>query len=316
MDIPAKTRLLKKQASDMGFDACGVARAETLDREAARLEEWLERGFNGTMNWMEENAHLRADPRLLFPGARSIVSVLQSYHQEGDQPEDPAAGRISRYAWNKDYHRILRKKLSRLLQWMDAHIGPVKGRAFVDSAPFMDKAWAQRAGLGWIGKHSNLISTEHGSYFFIAELIVDIELSYDQPVLDHCGSCTRCIDACPTQAIVQPYVVDGSRCISYLTIEHREDDIDPELQSQTGNWIFGCDVCQEVCPWNKFSTPTTEERFRLADNRHQTRLADWAEMDEQEFEDVFAGSAVKRTGYSGFQRNVRVALMNAGERHT
>lgn len=304
------TASLKNEAEKLGFAACGISKATVLTSEAELLQQWLDNGYHASMSWMENHFEKRTDPRELVENARSVVSVLHNYYNDEDYRPDDSIGKISRYAWNKDYHKTLRKKLSTLLAWLDETAGPVNGRAFVDSAPVMDKVWAQKGGLGWIGKHTNVINSSLGSYFFIGELIVDIQLDYDTPATDHCGSCTKCIDACPTDAIRQPYTVDANRCISYLTIEHRGDDIADELKQQTGNWIFGCDICQEVCPWNKFSTPNNEARFQPTDLRHRTSLEDWAMMTEDEFNNIFSGSPVRRTGYEGFIRNVKTALAN------
>ena len=253
--------LVKAKALSLGFEACGISTADSLAQEQSRLEEWLARGYQASMSWMNNHREKRVDPRELVEGAKSVVSVIQSYYHPLDQQEDPSIGKISRYALGEDYHLVMKEKLFKLLNWMMAEVPGCTGRAFVDSAPVMDKAWAAKAGLGWIGKHSNLISPEHGSWFFIGELIVDLDLAADGPILDHCGTCTRCIDACPTDAIVQPYVVDANLCISYNTIEHRGNDVPTEVHEGHGNWIFGCDVCQEVCPWNKFRTESSEPRY-------------------------------------------------------
>ena len=244
-----------------------------------------------------------------------MVSVIQSYYHPLDQQEDTSIGKISRYALGEDYHLVMKEKLFKLLNWMMAEVPGCTGRAFVDSAPVMDKAWAAKAGLGWIGKHSNLISPEHGSWFFIGELIVDLDLAADGPILDHCGTCTRCIDACPTDAIVQPYVVDANLCISYNTIEHRGNDVPTEVHEGHGNWIFGCDVCQEVCPWNKFRTESSEPRYAPQAARINVPLEEWAELTQEEFSATFRKSAVKRTKWDGFIRNVQYAQKNEQKRH-
>lgn len=307
------TNAIKEEAARLGFNGCGISAADALVDEADALKVWLDRGYNASMSWMHCYRDKRTDPRKLVDNAASVISVIHSYYNEGEYNPDDEHGKISRYAWNKDYHKVLRKKLAALLKWLNEFTGPVTGRAFVDSAPVMDKVWAQRGGLGWIGKHSNVINRTLGSYFFIGELIVDVPLSYDTPETDHCGSCTRCIDACPTDAITQPYVVDANKCISYLTIEHQGDDVDADLKSSSGNWIFGCDICQEVCPWNKFSVETTEPRFMPVDERPNTKLERWIELSEEDFHAYFAGSPVRRAGYDGFQRNVRTALANRAE---
>lgn len=304
---------LKRKAERIGLDACGISRAEVLTQERSRLEEWLAHGHHASMKWMQGHFEKRVDPRKLVDGARTVISVLQSYYHPEEPSPDPSCGRISRYAWGDDYHLILKEKLHQLHQWLIRRAGPVAGRAFVDSAPVMDKAWAARAGLGWIGKHSNLISPEHGSWFFIGELIIDLELAPDKPIADHCGSCRLCLDACPTGAIVSPYVVDANRCISYNTIEHRGDDIAPELSAGHGNWIFGCDICQEVCPWNKFRTVSSEGRYAPRPGTLNTTLEEWRAMTQEQFSTRFRKSAIKRTKLEGFTRNVRYASQNAGQ---
>lgn len=304
------TRDLKREASRLGFDACGISTAQRLDHEAARLEQWLAEGRHASMQWMERNFEKRIDPTRLVEGARSVISVLDNYFQTLDEATDPACGRISRYALNDDYHVVLKEKLHHLYHWLEERLPDLHGRAFVDSAPVMDKAWAQRGGLGWIGKHTNLINRSVGSFFFLGELIVTAELEPDGPVPDYCGSCTRCIDACPTDAIYRPYAVDANRCISYLTIEHRGDDIPAVLAHDFGNWIFGCDICQDVCPWNKFSRPTSETRYVAREGLADTPLTEWAEVDLDGFRRTFRNSPVKRTKYEGFVRNVRIARRN------
>ena len=307
------TRDLKAEARALGFDACGVSEAVALDDEARRLETWLLEGRHAGMGWMANHFDKRTDPRRLVEGARSVVSLLHTYYQPHPPPTDsPAVGRISRYAWGDDYHDVLREKLYLLFEWLGAQTGGVGGRVFVDSAPVMDKAWAVRSGLGWMGKHGNVISRRLGSYFFIAEMIVDVPLAPDPgPLPDYCGSCTRCIDACPTGAIYQPHAVDAGRCISYLTIENREATIPDALAPGVGNWIFGCDVCQDVCPWNKFKKPTAEPRFAPRPGIASTPLDAWAELDVEAFREVFRKSPVKRAKLEGFLRNVAVARANA-----
>ena len=303
---------LREEALCLGFIDLGVSRAEPLDRETEQLRAWLGSGMHGTMGWMERNSEKRADPRELVPGAKSVISVLENYFKSIPHPSQPNLGRISRYAWGDDYHLVMRDKMQTLLSWLHDQSG-AEGRVFVDSAPVMDKAWAARSGLGWIGKHSNLINTTHGSWFFIGELIVDIELEPDEPVADMCGTCTLCLEACPTDAITEPYVVDSRRCISYLTIEHREDDIPSDLQAQMGNWIYGCDICQDVCPWNKFGQEATETRYNPRPGSLDTSLDDWAALTEEDFQRRFSKSPVKRTKWRGFTRNVGIARKNVGE---
>lgn len=307
-------RALKAEAARLGFDACGISRAERLDPEAERLERWLLEGRHGgpggAMPWMENHFEKRVDPRLLVPGARSVVSVLLNYYQPVEPDERPEVGRISRYAWGDDYHDVLKEKLFALYHWLDEEAGGISGRAFTDSAPVLDKAWAARSGLGWLGKSTMLLNRELGSYFFIGELIVDVPLPPDGPVPDFCGSCTRCLDACPTGALDAPYQIDAERCISYLTIEHRGAELPEGTGSEIGNWIFGCDVCQEVCPWNKFKRPTTEPRFLPRHGVTDTELREWVELDLEAFRERFRRSPVKRAKFEGFQRNVRAALEN------
>ena len=313
---------LKAEALHLGFDACGIARAERLDAEAKRLETWLADGRHGTMGWMENHFDKRVDPRELVPGAQSVVSVLHSYFQpshpnpagDASASGDPASavGAISRYAWGDDYHHVLKEKLAELFDWLDRRTGGAGGRAFVDSAPVMDKAWAQRAGLGWQGKNTNLLTRSHGSFVFLGELIVDVPLEPDVPfTADHCGSCTRCLDACPTGALDEPYQIDGERCISYWTIEHRGDTFPDELASEFGTWIFGCDICQDVCPWNKFASPTRDARFLPREGMTDTELTTWAELDLDAFRERFRNSPIKRTGLDGWLRNVKQAAENA-----
>lgn len=311
------TRALKAEAARLGFDACGVARAERLDSEARRLEAWLREerhgGAEGAMPWMERHFDARVDPRVLVPGAQSVVSVLHSYYQPTERPGDvQTTGTISRYAWGDDYHDVLKEKLAALFDWLDGVAGGAAGRAFVDSAPVLDKAWAERAGLGWRGKNTNLLSRTLGSFFFIGELIVDVPLAPDAPFgADHCGACTRCLYACPTGALDEPYRIDSTRCISYWTIEHRGDAFPEDLAQQFGTWIFGCDICQDVCPWNKFKRATAEPRYLPREGLADTPLREWAELDLEAFRQRFRGSPVKRARFEGFGRNVRQALANA-----
>jgi epoxyqueuosine reductase len=306
----AYSHLIKTEAQNLGFMFCGIAKAEFLEGEAPRLENWLKNNMHGEMRYMENHFDKRLDPRLLVDGARSIISLGLNYYSDNIQ-NDPASPKISKYAYGDDYHQVIKGKLKQLLAIINEKIGEVNGRAFVDSAPVLDKVWAKKAGLGWIGKNSNLISKKTGSFFFLAELIVDIELDYDvEPTADHCGSCTRCIDACPTEAIVAPYVVDGSRCISYLTIELKEQ-IPQEFKGKMDNWMFGCDICQDVCPWNKFSVLHQEPSFAPHNNLLNMNTGDWNDITEDVFQKVFKNSAVKRTKFSGLKRNIEF-LRNSG----
>lgn len=302
---------VKALAERLGFDACGISKAERLDDEARLLETWLNRGYHGTMGWMERNFEKRIDPTELVPGAKSVISLVFNYYQDQPRSTDPDIALFSRYAWGDDYHAVAKERMFEMFDELDRAVGGLNGRVFVDSAPIMDKVWAQRSGLGWIGKHTNLLNTEIGSWFFLGEIVTDLELEPDGPVADHCGSCTRCIDACPTDAIVEPYVVDSNRCISYLTIEHRSDDIPAEVQSEMGSWVFGCDVCQDVCPWNKFSRRTTEDRFTPRDGMTDTPISEWEEINIDEYRVRFEGSAVKRARFEGLKRNLRIAAQNA-----
>ena len=297
------TQFIKNEAHKLGFQFCGISKAAFLEEEAPRLEKWLKNGFHGEMSYMENHFDKRLDPRILVEGARSVISLSLNYFTDQNQT-DSEAPKISKYAYGTDYHFVIKDKLKLLLKAIQTEIGEVQGRAFVDSAPVLDKVWAKKAGIGWQGKHSNLINKKAGSFFFLAELIIDLELEYDTvPTVDHCGTCTRCIDACPTEAIVSPYVVDGSRCISYLTIELK-NEIPSEFKGKMDNWMFGCDVCQDVCPWNKFSVLNTEQSFSPHPNLYGMTKADWQEPTEETFNAVFKNSAVKRTKYTGLKRNI------------
>ena len=295
------SRMIKAEAQRLGFLACGISKAEFLEEEAPRLEQWLRKGMHGEMGYMENHFDLRLDPRKLVPGARSVVSLLLNYFPPQRQKADTY--QVSKYAYGEDYHRVIKDKLHELLSFINAEIGQVQGRAFVDSAPVLDKAWAARSGLGWIGKNSNLLTKEVGSFYFIAELILDLDLEQDGPVTDHCGTCTACLDACPTQAIVQPYVVDGSRCISYFTIELK-NQIPESFKGQWDDWIFGCDICQDVCPWNRFARPHAEPRFEAREELLEMSRGDWEELTGEVFSRVFPKSAVKRAKFSGLRRNI------------
>lgn len=297
------SRMIKEEAKRLGFLFCGIAEAGFLEEEAPRLESWLKSNMNGKLAYMENHFDKRLDPRLLVDDAKSVISLGYNYFTEQKQ-EDPEAPKISKYAYGTDYHFVLKEKLNTLLTFIQEEIGEVGGRAFVDSAPVLDKAWAQKSGLGWIGKHSLLISKHHGSFFFICELIVDLELSYDHYMAtDHCGSCTRCIDACPTDALQGSKLVDASKCISYLTIELKES-IPEEFGDKMENWMFGCDICQNVCPWNKFSIVHNEPQFNPHPDLLGMTKKEWLEITEETFRKVFKKSAVKRTKYSGLKRNI------------
>ncbi|PSR52200.1 tRNA epoxyqueuosine(34) reductase QueG [Adhaeribacter arboris] len=296
------TQLIKQKALELGFMYCGISKAEFLEEEAPRLENWLNRQMHGQMHYMENHFDKRLDPRLLVEGAKSVVSLLLNYYPEEQQPNDTF--QISKYAYGQDYHFVIKDKLKDLLAYIRENIGEVGGRAFVDSAPVLDKAWAKKSGLGWIGKNSNLITPQVGSFYFIAELILDVELEYDGPIKDYCGTCTKCLDACPTNAIIEPYVVDGSKCISYFTIELK-DQIPDSVDGKLGNWVFGCDICQDVCPWNRFARPHQEPAFNPNPGLLNMSEKDWQEITEDVFREVFRKSAVKRTGYNGLLRNIK-----------
>ena len=315
------TQLIKTEAARLGFFHCGISKADFLEEEAPLLEQWLKDNRHGQMKYMENYFDKRLDPRLLVPGAKSVVSLLLNYFPEETsrhaelvsassnqtlkqvQGDGDGKPKISKYAYGKDYHFVIKEKLKELVEFIRTNIGDVNGRVFVDSAPVMDKAWAKKSGLGWIGKNANLINKEQGSFFFIAELIIDLDLEYDSPVADHCGTCTRCIDACPTDAIVQPYVVDGSKCISYFTIELKEN-IPQEMKGKFQDWAFGCDICQDVCPWNSFSKPHNEPHFKPNEEMLKLTRKDWEEMTEEVFRKLFKDSPLKRTGFEGIKRNI------------
>ena len=301
--IEKHTQLIKTEAKRLGFLSCGISKAQFLEEEAPRLENWLNQNMHGEMQYMENYFDKRLDPTKLVEGSKSVISLLLNYYPPEIQKE-PSAPKISKYAYGIDYHFVIKEKLKNLLNFIQDEIGEVQGRAFVDSAPVLDKAWAAKSGLGWIGKHSNLLTQKVGSFYFIAELIVDLELAYDNPVTDHCGSCTSCIDACPTQAIVEPYVVDGSKCISYFTIELK-NEIPASVKGQFDNWMFGCDICQDVCPWNRFSKPHNEPLFNPRAELLSMTKKDWEEITEDVFNKIFQKSAVKRTKFSGLERNIK-----------
>ncbi|HEY4797921.1 MAG TPA: tRNA epoxyqueuosine(34) reductase QueG [Bacteroidia bacterium] len=309
MNLPKSTSLLKQESKRLGFDFCGISKAEFLEEEAPRLEKWLRQGMQGKMSYMENHFDKRLDPRLLVPGAKSVISLMLNYWPASSpsplQMERGARGevKISKYAWGKDYHFVIKEKLFQLIDFIRKNIGEVNARGFVDSAPVMDKAWAKKSGLGWVGKNSNLITKTNGSFFFLAELVVDLELEYDGAIPDYCGTCTKCIDACPTDAIAEPYIVDGSKCISYFTIELKEN-IPSEMKGKFDNWMFGCDICQDVCPWNSFSTPTCEPQFKPIPEILNYTKKDWEELSEETFNKIFADSPLARPAYKGIKRNL------------
>jgi len=302
------SEFIKKEAKELGFLSCGISPAGFLEDQAPKLEQWLKEGRHGKMSYMENHFDKRLDPTILVPGAKSVISLLLNYHSETIQ-KDPEAPKISSYAFGKDYHLVIKDKLNQLLERLRHEIGDIEGRVFVDSAPVMDKVWAEKAGLGWVGKNTNLISKQVGSFFFIAELIIDLELAYDLPVADHCGSCTACIDACPTDALTAPYEIDGSKCISYATIELK-DAIPDFFVGKMENWMFGCDICQTVCPWNRFAKAHDEKAFDPTGELIDFTKKDWIELTEETFKKVFPKSAVKRTKYEGLKRNIQFLKMN------
>ena len=295
------TMLIKAESKRLGFLSCGISKAGFLEEEAPRLENWLNNQMNGQMSYMENHFDKRLNPTLLVDDAKSVISLLLNYYPSELQNQD--SYKISKYAYGQDYHHVIKEKLKELLYFIQTEIGGVSGRAFVDSAPVLDKAWAAKSGLGWIGKNSNLITQKVGSFYFIAELIIDLELDYDTPTTDHCGSCTACLDACPTEAIVAPYVVDGSKCISYFTIELK-DNLPQEMKGKFDDWMFGCDVCQDVCPWNRFSKSHNEPLFQANSDILNFSKSDWEEITVDTFQKVFKNSAVKRTKYEGLLRNI------------
>ena len=294
---------IKKIASDLGFDYCGITKAVVLHDDARRLEKWLLQHYHGKMQYMEKHFDLRIDPGKLVPGAKSVITVLKNYFPSEKQSAD--APRISKYAWGKDYHEVIRVQLKQFLDELRTHYGDIHGRGFVDSAPVLERSWAVRSGAGWIGKNGNLITKTSGSFFFIATLIVDIELPYDDPFAkDYCGTCTKCIDACPTDAILDNKTIDGSKCISYFTIELKDALIPAELKGKFENWMFGCDTCQDVCPWNRFSRPHEEPEFNPIPAVLNLSTKDWEELSEETFQELFRNSPLKRSKFKGIKRNL------------
>lgn len=299
----AYTKWIKDEAQRLGFTACGISQATFLEDEAPRLEKWLQNNYHGSMHYMENHFDKRLDPRLLMPGAKSVISLLYNYYPSQIQTKDSYL--ISKYAYGEDYHHVIKKKLKEMVASMQAVFGDFQARVFTDSAPIMERAWAQKSGLGWLGKHSLLINKTKGSFFFLAEIILDLEFNYDQPFkTDHCGSCTRCIDACPTEAILPNNTIDGSKCISYFTIESK-DEIPTDFKNNFENWAFGCDICQDVCPWNRFSQPHQEPKFQPDERLLKFNKTQWEEITEDVFKEIFRRSAVKRTKFKGFERNIR-----------
>ena len=299
------TAKIKNKAKELGFLHCGISKAEFLEEEAPRLEKWLKQGFHGEMGYMENYFDKRLDPTLLVPGAKSVISLLYNYFPEKQQPDD--SFKLAKYAYGKDYHFVIKDKLKDFLHWIHKEFGEVEGRVFVDSAPILEKAWAQKSGLGWIGKNSNLLTKQIGSFYFLAEIILDLALEYDAPVTDHCGKCTACIDACPTQAIEHPKIVNGSKCISYATIELKSE-IPSYFKDKMEDWMFGCDICQDVCPWNRFSKPHSEPAFTPHSAIQDYSKKEWIELTKELFDEIFRKSAVKRTKYEGLKRNIKFLI--------
>ncbi|MFT3935453.1 MAG: tRNA epoxyqueuosine(34) reductase QueG [Chitinophagaceae bacterium] len=304
MTTTQNSHFIKQTATQLGFDYCGIAKAQRLDDDARRLEQWLNKGYQGSMQYMENHFELRIDPTRLLPGAKSVITLLMNYYPSAHQ--QPEAPKIAKYAFGKDYHEVIREKLNHFIDLIKTQVGHINGRGFVDSAPVLERTWAQRSGLGWIGKNGNLINKKKGSFFFIATLITDLELEYDDPIVkDYCGSCTRCIEACPTDAILDNKTIDGSRCISYFTIELKDQLIPENMKSKFGDWMFGCDVCQDVCPWNRFSKPTSENSFTPLTEILNFSLSDWEELTEESFKKIFRHSPLKRSKFAGIKRNLQ-----------
>jgi epoxyqueuosine reductase len=306
IDKRSHTNLIKTKAAELGFSFCGISKAEFLKDEAPRLEEWLKRYYHGKMSYLENHFDKRLDPTLLVPGAKSVISLLYNYYPEKDLTRESDL-KVAKYAYGEDYHFVVKDKLKILFDTIREKVGEVDGRVFVDSAPVMERAWAQKSGLGWIGKNSLLLNRQMGSFFFLAEVIIDLELEYDGPAKDFCGTCTACMDACPTEAIPEPFVVDGSKCISYFTIELKEE-IPADVKGKFANWIFGCDICQDVCPWNSFAKPHHEPRFAPSAELAQLKRSDWKELTEEVFNAIFRNSPLKRTKHAGLKRNIEFVL--------
>ena len=300
-NIESLTNDIKTKAKTLGFMSCGISKAGFLEEEAPKLEYWLNKNMNGEMSYMERNFDMRLDPTKIVEGAKSVISLTYNYYTEKTSKDSNF--KISKYAYGNDYHFVIKNKLKDLFEYIKEKTGDINGRVFVDSAPVLERAWAKKSGLGWIGKNTNLISKKNGSFFFLCEIILDLELEYDHIDTDHCGSCTACIDACPTNAIVEPYVVDGTRCISYYTIELK-NNIPDYAKNTYDDWIFGCDICQDVCPWNRFSKPHKEPLFNSDDEFLSMNKNDWIEMTKETFNKVFKNSAIKRAGFDGIKRNI------------
>ncbi len=312
--VASLSEKIKQKSSELGFHKTGIVRAAALPEEENRLRLWLAENYHGTMQWLEREPEKRADPGLLFPGAKSIVVVALNYFTPHEHEETSAKGKVSRYAWGDDYHDVLKEKLRELLAFIESENAAAEGKICVDTAPIMDKVWAQRAGLGWIGKHSNLITKEYGSWVFLGEILLNLELEYDAELVpDHCGTCTRCLDACPTDAIVAPYMVDSRKCLSYATIELRAPEFPDEITENLNGWLYGCDICQDVCPWNRFEKPTAEDRFEPRAGNVSADLDEILQLSPEAYAERFRRSAMKRTKLAGLQRNAR-ALKKSGKK--
>jgi len=302
--MPSHSDRIKQKAAEIGLSKVGIVPAEPLVNEGTRLNDWLDRGFHGKMAWLEREPDKRTDPRLLFPEAKSVIVVALNYFTKHKHEKNADEGKISRYAWGDDYHDIVREKLTELLDWIKSENPTATGKICVDTAPMMDKAWAVRAGLGWLGKHTNLITTDLGSWVFIGEILLNLELDYDTALVDdHCGTCTACLDACPTGAIVEPYVVDSQKCISYATIELRDDTLPTEIATNLDGWFYGCDICQDVCPWNRFETQTAETRFEPRDGQTSIVLDEVLSLTPETYAERFRRTAIKRAKLAGLKRN-------------
>ena len=306
MEFPL-THRLKMKAYELGFSEIGIARAEVLNDEKYHLHEWFNRSYHASMRWLERDEEKRIDVTKVLPNAKSVISVAINYFTSSQYFNIATLGKISRYAWGDDYHFVLIKRVEKLYEYIKSEIPNITGKIYVDTGPVMDKAWAAKAGIGWMGKHTNIITRKFGSWIFLGEILIDTELEYDKPMLDYCGKCTACIDACPTQAIVQPYVLDANKCISYLTIEHR-GELPNEIVSKFQNWVYGCDICQEVCPWNRFQKETKETAFRPREKNIGLKLTELAEMSQEEFSRWFKDSAIKRTKRNGLIRNAKAVI--------
>ena len=302
--VSSLTESIKQKAFEVGFQKVGIVTAEPLEGEGDKLSQWLARGFQGEMAWMKREPEKRSDPRILFPPVKSVIVVALNYYTPYKHGNDPNAGKISRYAWGDDYHDVLKEKLSELLDWIKTRDAAAEGKICVDTAPIMDKAWAVRAGIGWLGKHSNVITKDYGSWVFIGEILLNIELEYDVEIVsDHCGSCTMCLDACPTSAIVEPYVVDSRKCISYATIELRSENLPTEIENHLEGWLYGCDICQDVCPWNRFEKPSGEAGFEPRQGETSTDLDKILSLTPEQYAERFRGTAIKRAKLTGLKRN-------------